>query len=204
MSKNGRVEEPEVLPREDAQEQEGSSPNPGMRRRRERRSGKESVEEEELTERALLVKLLGKGERSNEILSLYDKSRVREGRRRSEFEGSQRSFIEVLMTERGQSQKYIDTLLERVFAFANQLLEMYGKLSEAKSGSKVQEATEIMTLIASTPIGQALQNVAVEKLTKKDEENFKKLEARNQALEAKIKQLEAKPSTVTLDTIPLK
>lgn len=216
MSDERPFPDPEVLPPEedDDQEEEGErprrskdlssvGPNPGIRRRRRRRKAEEKEDEEEISERAMLIKLLGReNPKAKDILEIFDKSRQREGLRRSDFESSQRAFIFSMGAQNEKLAQHNEQLMDRAFGFMEKFNELYGKLQEAGSSSKAKEVVEVGALLLSTPIGVALQEEVLLWMKERREKREKKIQDENERLKRRLAQMEREKHGAQTQTPP--
>ncbi len=139
---------------------------PAKRERERKRELKESDKETEISERGLLIEILGKATIAeadkNRLLEVFDKSRQREGARRNDFEQSQRQYMWFMMADKERDMGHVRGLTDAFIGLADK----YGEVKQQDAKSKVAEIMEVVTLFLQVPIIAQLQNVVLEKLSK--------------------------------------
>lgn len=177
--KNGKPpkDDPEILrpgeePSDDEEEASPPEEEGQVVGRRERsRKLKEKEKSLEITERGMLIELLGKlagsEKEKTKILEVFDKSRHREGSRAIDLQKSQRDFIYSMKAVNDKQFDHIVALFTAQLENVNKIGELIVAKSEAEAAGKkstVLEVIEGITMATQIPIIAELQAMLMDSL----------------------------------------
>lgn len=146
-------------------EREDRTPIRGKRTRKRELAVNAKDKTEEISERAMLIQLMGNDKRVSRILEIYDKSRHKEGQRSVDLQGSQRAFIYTMMAREEKQTALVTALLQSHVANNEQIGKLIIDKANASTVSKVAEVMEVVGAVAQLPIAVELQSMLLESLS---------------------------------------